>query len=397
MQAVPLLHQTRRLKTGVAKSSGVVAKSSGVVAKSSGVVVKGSGVVVKRAAACVFPSQPKLPAISSQTTATGVVHVTDARDKGESSGYQYSRDPDNIDEKDANDELMVTAYVKEMFQFFREREQVIYSYLGGDDAIQPIINERMRSILVDWLVEVHLGMRCDPAVLYLAIQIIDRFLAAKSPSNKATKKNLQLIGTSAFFIASKYEQIYPVSLRDLEYVCDHVYTEDDVSFLLVYFDIALYQVASSYIFFLLYYIILQIISMETVILNTLKYQISLPTAHTFLVRYLNAAHTYRELTFLTQFILETSLYSYELVTKYSPSQLAAAAVLIGRKAVGRNSWSPTLLKYTEYREEDIKPIARVMLAEKKSLRSSLTAVKQKYHLEKYLKVAGVMLPSESEL
>lgn len=236
MQAVPLLHQTRRLKTGVAKSSSVVAKSSGVVAK-------GSCLVVKRAAACVFPSQPKLrdSAISSQTTATGVAHVTDARDKGESSGYQYSRDPDNIDEKDENNELMVTAYVKDMFQFFREQEQVIQPYLGGDDAIQPIINERMRSILVDWLVEVHLGMKCDPAVLYLAVQIIDRFLAAKSPSNKATKKNLQLIGTSGFFIASKYEQIYPVSLRDLVYVCDHVYTEDDVSFLLVYFDIALYQ------------------------------------------------------------------------------------------------------------------------------------------------------------
>lgn len=137
--------------------------------------------------------------------------------------------------------------------------------------------------------------------------------------------------------------------------------------------------------------------METVILKTLKYQISLPTVHTFLFRYLNAAHTYRELTFLTQFILETSLYSYELVTKYSPSQLAAAAVLIGRKAVGRNSWSPTLLKYTEYREEDIKPIARAVFAEHKNLRSSLTAVKQKYHHEKYLKVAGIMLPSEADL
>ena len=196
MQAVPLLHQTRRPKTGVAKSSGVVVKSSGVVAKgrgvvakssgavvkssgvvamSSGVVAKSSGVVVKRAAACVFPSQPKLhdPAISSQTTATGVVHVTDARDKGESSGYQYSRDPDNIDEKDANNELMATASVKDMFQFFREQEQVIqpYLYRGGDDAIQPIINERMRSILVNWLVEIHIGMKCDPAVLTSLIKL----------------------------------------------------------------------------------------------------------------------------------------------------------------------------------------------------------------------------------
>jgi cyclin B len=131
---------------------------------------------------------------------------------------------------------MVTAYVKDMFQFFREQEHraVISPYLGGDDAIQSIINERMRSILVDWLVEIHIGMKCDPATLYLSVQIIDRFLASESPSNKATKKNLQLIGTSAFFIASKYEQIYPVSLRDLVYVCDHVYSEDDVSFLLLF-------------------------------------------------------------------------------------------------------------------------------------------------------------------
>ena len=250
VQAVPLLHQTRRPKTGVAKSSGAVVKSSSVVAKSSGVVVKGSGVVVKssgvvvkRAAACVFPSQPKLhdSAISSQTTATGVVPDNDACDKGGRSGYQYSRDPDNIDERDATNELMVTAYVKDMFRFFREQEQVIQPYLGDNDASQPIINERMRSILIDWLVEIHIGLKCDPATLFLAVQLIDRFLAAKSTSNKATKKNLQLIGTSAFFIASKYEQIYPASLGDLVYVCSHVYTEDDVSCLVYFNDIALYR------------------------------------------------------------------------------------------------------------------------------------------------------------
>lgn len=246
VQAVPLLHQTRRPKTGVAKSSGAVVKSSSVVAKSSGVVVKGSGVVAKRAAACVFPSQPKLhdSAISSQTTATGVVPDNDACDKGGRSGYQYSRDPDNIDERNATNELMVTVYVKDMFRFFREQEQVIQPYLGDNDAsqpIQPIINERMRSILIDWLVEIHIGLKCDPATLFLAVQLIDRFLAAKSTSNKATKKNLQLIGTSAFFIASKYEQIYPASLGDLVYVCSHVYTEDDVSCLVYFNDIALYR------------------------------------------------------------------------------------------------------------------------------------------------------------
>ena len=47
---------------------------------------------------------------------------------------------------------------------------------------------------------------------------------------KASKKNFQLIGTGAFLIASKYEQIYPAAMSDLVYVCDRIYTEEDVSF-----------------------------------------------------------------------------------------------------------------------------------------------------------------------
>lgn len=41
---------------------------------------------------------------------------------------------------------------------------------------QPDINERMRGILVDWLVEVHLKFKLVPETLYLTINLIDRFL-----------------------------------------------------------------------------------------------------------------------------------------------------------------------------------------------------------------------------
>ncbi|KAL3771456.1 hypothetical protein ACHAW5_000111 [Stephanodiscus triporus] len=57
--------------------------------------------------------------------------------------------------------------------------------------------------------------------------------------------------------------------------------------------------------------------------------------------------------------------------KYKPSQLAAAAVLIGRKAIGRNIWSPTLLKYSDYREEDVIPVARDVIAKMKKEMSPL--------------------------
>jgi cyclin B len=227
---------------------------------------------------------------------------------------------------------------------------------------QQYINERMRSILVDWLVEVHLKFKLVPETLYLTINIIDRYLA----KTEVTRPKLQLVGVTALLIASKYEEIYPPELRDLVYICDRAYSKNEI------------------------------LEMEEIILKKLQYQITIPSAHAFLVRYLKAAHADKKIVQLSCYILDGTLQSYNML-HYLPSQLAAASIYIARRTVGRNSWSPTLLKYAAYREEDIRPIASVMLAESKNLRSSLTAVKRKYHNEKYLKVAGIMLPSESEL
>jgi Cyclin, N-terminal domain len=74
------------------------------------------------------------------------------------SSYQYSGQVDNIDERDMDDPLCATEYVQDMYTLFREREtstSVRPVYMEN----QPHINERMRSILVDWLVEVHLKFK----------------------------------------------------------------------------------------------------------------------------------------------------------------------------------------------------------------------------------------------
>jgi hypothetical protein len=41
---------------------------------------------------------------------------------------------------------------------------------------QDDINEKMRSILIDWLVEVHLKFKLVPESLYLTVNLIDRYL-----------------------------------------------------------------------------------------------------------------------------------------------------------------------------------------------------------------------------
>ncbi|KAE9586310.1 G2/mitotic-specific cyclin S13-6 [Lupinus albus] len=69
----------------------------------------------------------------------------------------------------------------------------------------PKINDRMRAILVDWLIDVHTKFDLSLEILYMTINIIDRFLAVKA----VPSRELQLVGISTMLMASKYEEICP--------------------------------------------------------------------------------------------------------------------------------------------------------------------------------------------
>jgi hypothetical protein len=298
-----------------------------------------------------------------------------------SSSYQFGP-ADNIDERDAEDPLCVTAYVEDMYEFFRGKE-ILTSVRPVYMENQAHINERMRSILVDWLVEVHLKFKLVPETLYLTVNIIDRFLERQVVS----RPKLQLVGVTSLLIAAKYEEIYPPELRDLVYICDRAYARTEVWF-------SICPANSFGLFFLfsnipsLYYS--KIIAMEETILRTLNYQITIPSAHAFLVRFLKAAHADKRIVQLSCYVLDGTLSSFPLLN-YLPSQLAAAAVFIARRTIGRNSWSPTLLKYANYREEEIAPIARAVLAEKANTSPELRAVNKKYTSSRYGGVANIAL------
>jgi hypothetical protein len=105
-------------------------------------------------------------------------------------------------------------------------EQVATSVRPAYMESQPDINERMRSILVDWLVSLQFKYRFVPETLHLAINLIDRFLQLKETS----RANLQSVGITSLLIAVKYKEIiYPIDLGDLVYLCSGDYTPQDVS------------------------------------------------------------------------------------------------------------------------------------------------------------------------
>lgn len=87
------------------------------------------------------------------------------------------------------------------------------------------ITEIHRTILVDWLINVHLYFKLSDECLYLTIKLIDIFLAR---TINFTKNKLQLLGICALQISSKYiEGIHP-SINNLSDLCDKCYTKKEI-------------------------------------------------------------------------------------------------------------------------------------------------------------------------
>jgi cyclin B len=97
------------------------------------------------------------------------------------------------------------------------------------------INQKMRAILLDWLVDVHLRFNLRDETLFLSQFIIDSYIV----NNQVQRNQLQLLGITAMLIASKYEEIYPpqvplhllfcyFQIKDFIHVTDNAYNNDDV-------------------------------------------------------------------------------------------------------------------------------------------------------------------------
>ncbi|CAH1963548.1 unnamed protein product [Acanthoscelides obtectus] len=115
---------------------------------------------------------------------------------------------ENMAEMDDDSLFWGRKTVKDVFFDMEEYREMIYKYLrehelkhrpkSGYMKKQPDVTSNMRTILVDWLVEVAEEYRLTTETLYLAVNFIDRFLSYMS----VVRAKLQLVGTAAMFLAS---------------------------------------------------------------------------------------------------------------------------------------------------------------------------------------------------
>lgn len=119
---------------------------------------------------------------------------------------------------------MVPEYIESCISHMlslEEREYNIVDYMSE----QKEIKVNMRGILIDWIVDLHLKFKMFPETLFSVVMIIDKYLMKK----QMNKENLQLLGATAFFIASKYEETYSVpEIKELVHLSANAFTKNDV-------------------------------------------------------------------------------------------------------------------------------------------------------------------------
>ncbi len=113
----------------------------------------------------------------------------------------------------------VPEYSDTIFEYLMQTE-CQFLPREGYMMIQTDVNEKMRAILIDWLVEVQIKFMLLPETLYLTTNLIDRYLGLE----KVTKDKLQLVGVACMLIATKYEEIYAPEVKDFVYISDNAYT-----------------------------------------------------------------------------------------------------------------------------------------------------------------------------
>ncbi|XP_056685056.1 G2/mitotic-specific cyclin-2 isoform X2 [Spinacia oleracea] len=255
----------------------------------------------------------------------------------------------DIDIADQDNPLAVTEYVDDIYTYYKKVESTSCVPPNYMDR-QPDINEKMRAILIDWLIEVHYKFELMEETLYLTVNLIDRFLAIKSVG----RKKLQLVGVTAMLLASKYEEVSVPVVEDLVLISDRAYSRQEV------------------------------IDMERLMINSLQFNLSIPTPYVFMKRYLKAAEADKRLENLSFFLIELCLIEHEML-KFPPSLLAAAAVFSAMCTMsGSKHWNKTCEWHTGYSQDQLMDCSRLMITFHQNAASGkLTGVHRKYNTSRY--------------
>jgi len=267
----------------------------------------------------------------------------------------------DIDADDASNPQLCSEYALETFAYLKQLEKrgsVRPEYLSGCPT-----SDKMRAVLVDWLVEVQIQFKLLQETLFLTVNTIDRFLAAEGKD--VHRSRLQLVGVAAMFLISKIEEVYAPAVSDFVYITDNAYTEAEIR------------------------------HMELKIIRALDFDLCQPISLNFLRRYSKAGDVDVLQHSLAKYTLEVCLLDYNLVSipgsLLASSSLCMSLLLLDPSTSMDTVWTPTLEFYSGYTAEAVLEVVTKLATNmvKMNRSNKLQAVRNKYKSGKFMKVADL--------
>jgi hypothetical protein len=160
-----------------------------------------------------------------------------------------------------------------------------------------------RGTLIDWLLQVHAKFGLLSESLFLTVNLIDRFLGSR-PISIA---KLQLVGLACFFIATKFEETYSPSVKEIAYLSDKQYDEDEIR------------------------------RAERYILRILEWDLRAPGPMNWLRRGSKADDCEVHARTIAKYLIEIGLVERRLI-RFVPSLISATALWLARLSLGREEW-----------------------------------------------------------
>lgn len=235
---------------------------------------------------------------------------------------------------------------------------------------QTEIQWPMRTVLIDWIVQVHQRFSMVPETLFLTINLIDRFLSVKVVS----LAKLQLVGAAAIYLAAKYEEINCPTVAEMVFMVDRGFSADEI------------------------------LKAEKFMLNMLRFELGWPGPMSFLRRISKADDYHLETRTLAKYLMELTVMDERFIA-CPPSSIAAAAHYLARQLLrlpGANKqqpgtassstsgseaaairWTIPHVYYSGYTEDQILPIADEMLDCCRDGRTHHRAVFDKYKVSRF--------------
>ena len=155
----------------------------------------------------------------------------------------------------------------------------------------------MRKVLLKWLMQVGRKFQVKDETMHICVQLVD--LIVLHQTELISKNNFQLLGVTALFVASKYNEIHTFEAEKYVYLCDGLYT------------------------------LSELFQMESLILTTTNFNMQFPTLYQF--SSLALEHYGGDLDKVVNELIKLSMFDFNLFNNFRKQHLAVVIVYFAAK------------------------------------------------------------------